>query len=72
MFLVWYDEDPKKPLTEKIHDSIAAYVRRFTTMPNLVLINANAGDQADIAGVSVRREATVQPNNVWVGHTDTL
>ena len=35
MFLVWYDDSPKKPIADKIQEAIAAYVTRFETRPGL-------------------------------------
>lgn len=64
-YLVWYDESAQKSATEKIHEAIAAYVTRFAMTPTLVLVNS--ADQADIGGVLIRSERTVQPNNFWVG-----
>jgi hypothetical protein len=64
-YLVWYDESAKKSASEKIQEAIAAYVARFAAAPNLVLVNA--ADQAEVGGVLVRSERTVQPNNFWVG-----
>ncbi|MFO7168385.1 MAG: hypothetical protein DIU80_010205 [Chloroflexota bacterium] len=64
-YLVWYDESPKKSAAEKIQDAIAAYVARFATAPTLVLVNS--ADHADVGGVVIRSERTVQPNNFWVG-----
>jgi hypothetical protein len=65
LFLVWYDEDPKKPVSEKIAAAVAAYRVRFNNAPGLVLVNAR--DYVDVAGLLVRSERTVQPNTFWVG-----
>lgn len=36
------------------------------------LVLVNSADQADVRGVLIRSERTVQPNNFWVGmHDDT-
>jgi hypothetical protein len=64
-FLVWYDPDTQRPLLEKIQAALAAYGRRFSLAPNLVLISAS--DVAILAGVEIRSVRTVQPNNIWVG-----
>jgi hypothetical protein len=64
-FLVWYDPDTQRPLLEKIQAALAAYGRRFSLAPNLVLISAS--DVATLAGVEIRSVRTVQPNNIWVG-----
>ncbi|HWQ14849.1 MAG TPA: hypothetical protein VNL77_18765 [Roseiflexaceae bacterium] len=67
-YLVWYDESTKKSVPEKIQEAIAAYVARFTTAPNLVLVNT--ADQAEVGGVLIRSERTVQPNTFWVGRQE--
>ncbi len=67
-YLVWYDESAKKSAAEKIQEAIAAYVARFAIAPNLVLVNS--ADQAQVDGVLIRSERTVQPNNFWVGVND--
>jgi hypothetical protein len=67
-YLVWYDESAKKSPAEKIQEAIGAYVARFATAPTLVLVNSV--DQADVSGVLIRSERTVQPNNFWVGMSD--
>jgi hypothetical protein len=67
-YLVWYDESAKKTAAEKIQEAIGAYVARFAVAPNLVLVNS--ADQAQVGGVLVRSERTVQPNNFWVGMQD--
>jgi hypothetical protein len=67
-YLVWYDPDPRHSTVEKITDACAAYQRRFSTVPNLVLVNAT--DVADLAGMEVRSEHTVQPHHFWVGNDE--
>ncbi|MEN9937315.1 MAG: hypothetical protein RLZZ387_3894 [Chloroflexota bacterium] len=67
-YLVWYDESTKKSAAEKIQEAIMAYVARFATAPTLVLVNS--ADQAEVGGVLIRSERTVQPNNFWVGMHD--
>jgi len=67
-YLVWYDPDSLRSVVEKIAGACAAYQRRFSTAPNLVLISAT--DVAELAGVEVRSERTVQPHHFWVGSVD--
>src|SRR5690242_10959280 len=67
-FFIWYDDTPKKPVVEKIDAAIAAYVERFKTRPNLVLVNAL--DYLELADVVVRSGRTVQPNSFRVGHEE--
>lgn len=66
LFLVWYDPDAQRPIADKIQAAIAAYTRRFSLAPNLVLINEGA--TAAPSDVEVRGVRTVQPDHFWVGH----
>jgi hypothetical protein len=68
VFLVWYDDTPKKPVVDKIQEAITAYMQRFRTGPDLVLVNAI--DHMEMTDVLVRSERTVQPNSFWVGRED--
>lgn len=68
LFLVWYDPDSQRSIVEKIQNARAAYGRRFSAAPNLVLVSA--ADTAALAGVEVRSTRTVQPHHFWVGHAD--
>lgn len=68
LFLVWYDPDARRTIIEKIQDALAAYGRRFSTTPNLVLVSV--GDAAELSGIEVRSTRTVQPHHFWVGRTD--
>jgi hypothetical protein len=67
-FFVWYDDTPKKLVSEKLQEAIAAYVLRFQARPSLVLVNA--ADNLELANVTVRCERTVQPNTFWLSHED--
>ena len=40
LYFVWYDDNQKKLVADKIQEAIAAYVNRFATRPSLVLVNA--------------------------------
>lgn len=68
MYLGWFDDNPKKPVTLKIEEAIDAYVDRFKARPNVVLVNE--ADRADIKGVLVRSEGYIRRNNFWVGWED--
>lgn len=65
MYLGWFDDDRKKPPAKKIEEAIAAYVDRFKTCPNVVLVNA--ADLVEVRGVVVRAEGYIRRNNFWVG-----
>lgn len=68
MYLYWYDDNAKKATTLKIEEAIAAYMARFKSRPNVVLVNE--ADRADIKGVQIRSEGYIRRNNFWVGWED--
>ena len=70
MYLGWFDDNPKKAPALKIEEAIHAYVDRFKTRPNVVLVNE--ADRAEIKGVLVRSEGYIRRNNFWVGWEDAI
>jgi hypothetical protein len=68
LFFVWYDDNPKKPVVEKIHEAMAAYTERFKARPSLLLVNET--DYVGLPDLLVRSERTVQPNTFWLGRED--
>ena len=68
MYLGWFDDNPNKSASLKITEAIDAYMDRFKTRPNVVLVNE--ADCAEINGVRVRPEGYIRRNNFWVGWED--
>jgi len=68
MYMMWFDDSAKKPVAEKIADAVAAYIRHFSTRPNVVLVNE--ADLQAVSGVRVRSASYVCRNNFWVGWED--
>ncbi len=69
MYLGWFDDNTKKTAEAKIVEAIAAYVGRFKTRPNVVLVN-EADRAVGVKGVTVRCEGYIRRNNFWVGYED--
>ncbi|MDQ6831793.1 MAG: hypothetical protein M3008_00210 [Chloroflexota bacterium] len=71
MFLIWFDNDRKRPLHAKIQAAVERYEARFGNMPELVLLNPTQAGAADtIAGIPVRTTALVSPDYFYVGAED--
>lgn len=66
MFLMWYDDDKRKSVTEKIADALAAYERRFHAAPNLVLVNTAEVAEAP-QRVQIRPLGFIQRSMFYVG-----
>lgn len=69
MYMMWFDDNTRKPVARKIEEAIAAYVRHFKAHPNVVLVNE--ADQVHLPDIRVRVASYVQRNNFWVGWEDT-
>ena len=69
MFLMWFDDDRKKGVTEKIMEAIAAYEERFHARANLVLVNALDVVEAPQM-VKLRPEPFIQRSTFYVGIED--
>jgi hypothetical protein len=68
MFLVWYDNDRKRKLEEKVAQAAERYTERFGAAPQIVLLNpAQAGEIETVAGIPVRTTSLVLPNHVYIG-----
>lgn len=65
MYLLWYDDNAKKATQAKIEEAVNAYVARFKSQPNIVLVHET--EQASIPGILVRSARYVRRNNFWVG-----
>ncbi|MEM8535163.1 MAG: hypothetical protein AAGF95_30275 [Chloroflexota bacterium] len=68
MYLGWFDDTPKKSTSAKIEEAVAAYIDRFKTKPNVVIVNEV--DRMEVEGVLVRSEHYMVRNNFWVGWED--
>lgn len=67
-YFVWYDDNPKLPVMDKIQAAIAAYVTRFSMRPNVVLVNV--ADHTSATDMTIRSVRHVPPNTFWVGVED--
>ena len=65
-YMMWYDDDPQRPIAQKIAAAIETYVARFREQPTVVLVNTGA-EQPEVAGVSIEGRGTVPPDHFWVG-----
>ncbi|MDQ2785911.1 MAG: hypothetical protein M3Y58_13020 [Chloroflexota bacterium] len=71
MFLIWFDNDRKRPLQAKVQAAVERYEERFGSAPALVLLNpAQAGVAETIAGIPVRTTPLVSRDHLYVGTED--
>ncbi len=70
--MLWFDDDPKRGLEEKIARAVAHYRDKYGQAPTLCFVNpATLNGSSDVAaGVQVRAARSVLPNHFWVGVGD--
>jgi hypothetical protein len=71
--LLWFDDNPARPVSAKIERAAQRYRERFGCSPNLCYVHprtlASARDLA--VGLQIATAATVQPNSFWIGVKST-
>lgn len=66
MFLMWYDDDKRKSVSQKIAEALDAYERRFNAHANVVLVHtAEIGEAPQ--PVRVRPQPFIRPSTFYVG-----
>ena len=65
MFLLWFDDNPKRTPAEKIAAALEAYRARFGARATVVL--TNEAERCPVAGVEVRSEGYILKSNFWIG-----
>jgi hypothetical protein len=68
-YLIWFDDDRKKPVAAKITEAMDAYERRFHRHPNVVLVSEQEQAEAT-AGMALRPRAYIRPSHFYVGYED--
>lgn len=67
--LLWFDDDPRRHIAEKVQLAAARYRQKFGVAPDVCYVNQRMVDRAElrIGDVRVVPVPTVLPNHFWVG-----
>jgi hypothetical protein len=67
--LLWFDDDPKRSLDEKIVRAATRFQARFGFRPTTCFVNPRdfEGKPAEIAGLQLKTAPNVRPNHFWLG-----
>ena len=70
--MLWYDDDRRRPLDDKIARAVEYYKAKYGATPTVCFVNPGTlnGGPDVAAGVQVRSARSVLPNHVWVGVGD--
>jgi len=72
--LLWYDNDPKKNLAQRIEEAISRYEEKFGKKPNTCYIHPADLGGHDVArkGMRIVAASNILKNHLWVGWDDSL
>lgn len=74
--MLWFDNDPKADLAEKIQKAAAYYRQKYGQTPDLCFIHptllpSNGSEAAPLrsplANVEIRASKSILPNYFWIG-----
>ncbi|MFN8453548.1 MAG: hypothetical protein U0401_02575 [Anaerolineae bacterium] len=67
--LLWFDNDPKHKLADKVGQAAARYQVRFGRRPTLCYLNERdfAGETEEMNGIRLRPAPYVRPHHLWIG-----
>jgi hypothetical protein len=67
--MLWYNNDPKITLTDKIAKAAAYYQQKYGQSPDLCFVHPSMVKDAatKAGGVELRTSRSVRPNHFWIG-----
>jgi len=73
--LLWFDDDPRKTLAEKVERAVAHYVRKYRHAPDLCYVHPSAlGDSeskvSKVGVTQIRAGDCVLVHHFWLGVDD--
>ncbi len=67
--LLWFDDEKKKTLEEKVQRAVTHYLQKFGQRPSVCYLNPvtmNGGPEA-VSGVQLRTAKNVLMHHFWIG-----
>ena len=67
--LLWFDNDPKRKLAEKVKQAASRYQAKLRCKPTVCYLNAEEYDGAtmEINGIYLKPVSHIRPNYYWIG-----
>ncbi|MDY7076951.1 MAG: hypothetical protein SXV54_08505 [Chloroflexota bacterium] len=71
--LLWFDDDPRKQLEEKVQRAASHYERKYGRLPTLCFVHPSVFSDngkhpvKKVSGVEVRAGHSVLPDHFWLG-----
>ena len=70
--LLWFDDDPRRRLEEKVQQAADRYRQKFGVAPDVCYVHAGTLDRAEvrIGSLRVLPVTTVRPHHFWIGRAN--
>jgi hypothetical protein len=73
MFFVWYDDNPKKAVKDKIDEAVLRYKQKYGKTPNVCMLSEKVQSNDYIPtsgalGLQIRPAKNVPQNYFWIGN----
>lgn len=67
--MLWFDNDPKTDLTDKVKRAAAYYREKYGQAPNLCLVNPGMVKEEESSSdeVEVKTSPAILPHHLWIG-----
>jgi hypothetical protein len=67
--LLWYDDDPRREIGEKVRQAAARYLQKFGVAADVCYVNDRAIERGElrVGEVRVLPMSNVRPNHFWIG-----
>ncbi len=76
--LLWFDDDPRKQLEDKVLRAAAHYERKYGQSPNLCFVhpsvfngNGNREKSKKAGRVEIRTGRSILPDHLWLGMAES-
>jgi len=67
--MLWFDNDPKSELSNKVVEAANYYLSKYGEKPNLCFVHPSMiqGSSVDAGQIVVESNNTVLPHHFWIG-----
>src|SRR5690348_329461 len=68
--LLWFDDDPKRPVVAKLDEAVERYEERFGSLPTMVYLHPAQAEGVTYRRLCVRGDASLRRNHFLIGVDD--
>jgi hypothetical protein len=67
--MLWFDNDPKTDLTQKVNRAAAYYLKKYGENPDICFVNPEMMSEKKIEGgeVIIKTNPAILPHHLWIG-----